>query len=194
MRPFVVATLFSGEIPRSAIYIFDVASSTPLMLLVRNLPLTCASRAAHSPSYSSFLLLSHDARRLLCAYQSNVTAPHVWKGPPCRRSLHAISSFETRWREPSQYRDIEILVSPDAAADKRESIESECIYTLIVYCFYQRKLYIFISVSVSLGPLWLTCSNCIKFLCAICEKIFFRTISHADSSGKQFSSFVERII
>lgn len=40
-RPrFVAATLFSGEIPRSAIYIFDVASSTPLMLLVRNLPLT----------------------------------------------------------------------------------------------------------------------------------------------------------
>lgn len=42
----VVATLFSGEIPRSAIYIFDVASSTPLMLLVRNLPLTCVPRCS----------------------------------------------------------------------------------------------------------------------------------------------------
>lgn len=38
VRGYVAATLFSGEIPRSAIYIFDVASSTPLMLLVRNLP------------------------------------------------------------------------------------------------------------------------------------------------------------
>lgn len=45
----VVATLFSREIPRSAIYIFDVASSTPLMLLVRNLPLTCVPRCSFSP-------------------------------------------------------------------------------------------------------------------------------------------------
>lgn len=56
VRSYVVATLFSGEIPRSAIYIFDVASSTPLMLLVRNLPLTRDPCGFSAFSFSTFHL------------------------------------------------------------------------------------------------------------------------------------------
>jgi len=75
----VVATLFSGEIPRSAIYIFDVASSTPLMLLVRNLPLTCVPRCSFAlrfppPSYIPFAI----RWQLLCSFSRNVTV-HVWR-------------------------------------------------------------------------------------------------------------------
>lgn len=89
---FVVATLFSGEIPRSAIYIFDVASSTPLMLLVRNLPLTCVPRCSFSspPLLPLVVLPSTNlspsaalSARILCAFLfRNVTAAHV-----CRTAI-----------------------------------------------------------------------------------------------------------
>jgi len=85
---FVVATLFSGEIPRSAIYIFDVASSTPLMLLVRNLPLTCVPRCSFalrfppltslSPSGgSSFALLSATWLRHMSGEQRDTARSRV---------------------------------------------------------------------------------------------------------------------
>jgi len=120
-RSFVVATLFSGEIPRSAIYIFDVASSTPLMLLVRNLPLTCVPCC-------SFTLLLPDPSRPSCSsflppLHHPATPSSLSEATSCVSERHGDCRCKEATESRSKYRDIEI-VSSDAVADKRENTGS----------------------------------------------------------------------
>lgn len=106
---FVVTTLFSGEIPRSAIYIFDVASSTPLMLLVRNLPLTRVPRCSFSFLPPTTFPLTLTLSLLLSFLSASLS---TWL---CHMFQERRMSLDLYNSEPSKYRDI-FVVDRDAGA------------------------------------------------------------------------------